>query len=47
MIAARMGRDRGKPLRQDWEQVKTDVMAGVWATGNTTCFVSGDRGMTG
>lgn len=26
MIAARMGRDRKKPLRQDWEIVKDDVM---------------------
>lgn len=26
MIAARMGRDRGKKLRPDWEQVKDDVM---------------------
>lgn len=26
MIAARMGRDRSKPLRSDWEQVKDDVM---------------------
>lgn len=26
MIAARMGRDRSKPLRKDWEQVKDDVM---------------------
>ena len=26
MIAARMGRDRGKPLRADWEQVKDEVM---------------------
>jgi ribA/ribD-fused uncharacterized protein len=26
MIAARMGRDRKKPLRADWEQVKLDVM---------------------
>src|SRR4051812_12003024 len=26
MIAARMGRDRTKPLRPDWEVVKDDVM---------------------
>ena len=26
MEAARMGRDRTKPLRQDWETVKDDVM---------------------
>jgi ribA/ribD-fused uncharacterized protein len=26
MIAARMGRDRKKPLRRDWEAVKDDVM---------------------
>ena len=26
MIAARMGRDRSKPLRADWEQVKDEVM---------------------
>lgn len=26
MIAARMGRDRGKPLRRDWESVKVDAM---------------------
>src|SRR2546423_641720 len=26
MIAARMGRDRSKPLRPDWEAVKDDVM---------------------
>jgi N-glycosidase YbiA len=26
MIAARMGRDRKKPLRRDWESVKDDVM---------------------
>jgi N-glycosidase YbiA len=26
MIAARMGRDRAKPLRPDWETVKDDVM---------------------
>ena len=26
MIAARMGRDRSKPLRRDWEKVKDDVM---------------------
>src|SRR5687767_15710527 len=26
MIAARMGRDRAKPLRRDWEAVKDDVM---------------------
>lgn len=26
MIAARMGRDRKKPLRPDWEAVKDDVM---------------------
>jgi ribA/ribD-fused uncharacterized protein len=26
MIAARMGRDRTKPLRPDWEQVKDDIM---------------------
>ncbi len=26
MIAARMGRDRGRPLRRDWESVKRDVM---------------------
>jgi N-glycosidase YbiA len=26
MIAARMGRDRQKPLRSDWEAVKDDVM---------------------
>ena len=26
MIAARMGRDRGKPLRADWERVKDEVM---------------------
>ncbi len=25
-IAARMGRDRAKPLRRDWEAVKDDVM---------------------
>lgn len=27
MIAARMGRDRSKPLRPDWENVKDEVMA--------------------
>lgn len=26
MIAAKLGRDRKKPLRKDWEQVKDDVM---------------------
>lgn len=26
MIAARMGRDRKKPLRRDWESVKVGVM---------------------
>ncbi|HEX5245217.1 MAG TPA: NADAR domain-containing protein [Tepidisphaeraceae bacterium] len=26
MIAARMGRDRGKKLKDDWEQIKIDVM---------------------
>lgn len=26
MIAARMGRDRSKPLRADWERVKDEVM---------------------
>lgn len=26
MIAARMGRDRKKPLRRDWESVKDEVM---------------------
>src|SRR5262245_55405732 len=26
MIAARMGRDRSKPLRADWEAVKDDLM---------------------
>jgi ribA/ribD-fused uncharacterized protein len=26
MIAARMGRDRSKPIRADWETVKIDVM---------------------
>lgn len=26
MIAARLGRIRSKPLREDWEQVKEDVM---------------------
>lgn len=26
MIAARLGRDRSKPLRRDWESVKVDVM---------------------
>jgi N-glycosidase YbiA len=26
MIAARLGRDRRKPLRQDWEQVKEVIM---------------------
>lgn len=26
MIAARMGRDRSKPLRPDWESVKDDIM---------------------
>ena len=26
MIAARMGRDRKKPLRKDWEAVKDDIM---------------------
>jgi ribA/ribD-fused uncharacterized protein len=26
MIAARMGRDRGKPMRADWEAVKDDIM---------------------
>ncbi len=26
MIAARMGRDRGKPLRSDWESVKETIM---------------------
>jgi hypothetical protein len=26
MIAARMGRDRRKPLRRDWEAVKDDIM---------------------
>jgi ribA/ribD-fused uncharacterized protein len=29
MIAARMGRDRKKPLRRDWESVKTDIMREV------------------
>lgn len=26
MIAARMGRDRRRPLRNDWETVKEDIM---------------------
>jgi len=26
MIAARMGRNRSKPIRPDWEQVKDDIM---------------------
>src|SRR4051794_40165973 len=26
MIAARMGRDRSKPMRADWEAVKDDIM---------------------
>jgi len=26
MIAARMGRDRSKPLRPDWETIKDDIM---------------------
>ena len=26
MIAARMGRDRKKPLRRDWESVKDSIM---------------------
>ena len=26
MVAARMGRDRGRPLRADWERVKDEVM---------------------
>jgi len=26
MIAARMGRDRSKPLRADWEQAKDEIM---------------------
>ena len=26
MIAARMGRDRAKPLREDWERVRDEVM---------------------
>ena len=26
LIAARMGRDRGRPLRRDWEAVKVSVM---------------------
>jgi ribA/ribD-fused uncharacterized protein len=26
MIAARMGRDRSKPIRPDWERVKDDIM---------------------
>ena len=26
MIAARMGRDRSKPFRADWEAVKNDIM---------------------
>jgi ribA/ribD-fused uncharacterized protein len=26
MIAARMGRDRKKPLRRDWEAVRNDIM---------------------
>src|SRR6516225_1150328 len=26
MIAARMGRDRKKPLRRDWEAVKNEIM---------------------
>ena len=26
MIAARMGRDRKKPLRRDWESVKVEIM---------------------
>lgn len=29
MIAARMGRDRKKPLRRDWESVKVSVMREV------------------
>src|SRR5437899_1494423 len=29
MIAARMGRDRKKPLRRDWESVKVGVMRDV------------------
>lgn len=26
MVVARMGRDRKRPLRQDWEEVKDDIM---------------------
>lgn len=26
MVAARMGRDRSKPLRRDWEKVKDEIM---------------------
>lgn len=29
MIAANMGRDRSRPLRQDWEDVKDDIMREV------------------
>jgi ribA/ribD-fused uncharacterized protein len=29
MVAARMGRDRKKPIRRDWESVKVDVMRKV------------------
>lgn len=29
MVAARMGRDRSKPLRKDWEAVKDNVMRKV------------------
>lgn len=29
MLAARLGRDRGKPLRRDWESVKVGVMRRV------------------
>ena len=32
MIAARLGRDRARPLRRDWEQVKDAIMReAVWA----------------
>ena len=30
MIAARMGRDRSKPLRAAWETVKLDIMREAW-----------------
>jgi ribA/ribD-fused uncharacterized protein len=32
MVAARMGRDRNRPLRSDWELVKNDIMRdALWA----------------